>query len=187
MGQATEGRNERIAAPGATARPALALLEPDRPHNLGAAVRLCACLDLELHLIEPLGFPLSDRRIREAALDYGAWVSWLRHRDAETFAAWCAERGRRIVLLTTRAELAYPAVRFTATDILLLGNERHGAPAALHARADLRVRVPMAPGRRALNLVVAGAIVLGEALRQSGALDELERRRERAGWEGTAA
>ncbi len=187
MGQATESRNAPAAGPGADPRPGLALLEPDRPHNLGAAVRLCACLDLELHLVEPLGFPLSDRRIREAALDYGGWVSWLRHRDAEAFAAWCEVRGRRLVLLSTRAELAYPAARYAGTDVFLLGNERHGAPAGLHARAGLRVRVPMAPGRRALNLVVAGAIVLGEALRQTGALDALERRRRAAGAGGTAA
>lgn len=187
MRQATEGRKTPVAGPQAGLRPALALLEPERPHNLGAAMRLCACLDLELHLIEPLGFPLSDRRIREAALDYGNWVSWIRHRDSDAFFGWCAQRGRRVVLLSTGAELAHCAARFTAFDLLLVGNERYGAPAAIRSRADLAVRVPMAPGRRALNLVVAGAMVLGEALRQTGAFDALERCRQGAAAGGSVA
>lgn len=177
MGQATEGRNVATGSPDGAPRPGLALLEPDRPHNLGAAIRLCACLDVELHLVGPLGFPLSDRRIREAALDYGASLTPVRHLDLEAFCTWCDAAGRRLVLLSTAAPLPCHAARFGARDLLLLGNERRGAPAWLHERAALRVRVPMAPARRALNLVVAGAIVLSEALRQTGTLEALERRR----------
>ena len=172
MQQATEGRNGP-ARRAVVEPPGLALLEPERPHNLGAAIRLCACLGLPLHVIEPLGFPMSDRRIREAALDYGAHLEPILHLDATAFCEWCAVRGRRIVLLSTRAELPYHRAEFRPGDLLLVGNERRGAPDWLHARADLRLRVPMAPARRALNLVVAGAIVLGEALRRTGVLDAL--------------
>lgn len=152
---------------------ALALFEPERPHNLGAAIRLCACLAVPLHVIGPLGFPMGDRRIREAALDYGAHLEPVLHLDAQAFCTWCEAAGRRLVLLSTKARQPYHRAAFRPGDLLLVGNERHGVPDWLHARAELAVRVPMAPARRALNLVVAGAIVLGEALRQTGALDRL--------------
>lgn len=174
MRQATEGRKLHAGQAEPARPPGLALLETDRPHNLGAAIRLCACLGVPLHLVLPLGFPAGDRRIREAALDYGAHLEPRLHLDAQAFCAWCAAEGRRIVLLSTRAPLSYHRAAFRPGDVLLVGNERRGAPEWLHARADLLVRVPMAPARRALNLVVAGAIVLGEALRQTGALDALE-------------
>lgn len=172
MQQATEGRNDQ---PRTTDQepPGLALLETERPHNLGAAIRLCACLGVPLHVIEPLGFPMSDRRIREAALDYGSHLEPLRHLDARAFCSWAEARGRRILLLTTRGALPYHRAEFRPGDLLLVGNERRGAPDWLHERANLRLVVPMAPARRALNLVVAGAIVLGEALRRTGVLDAL--------------
>ncbi|MDW8124524.1 MAG: TrmH family RNA methyltransferase [Geminicoccaceae bacterium] len=154
-------------------RLAVVLFETARPHNLGAAIRLCACFDLELHLVEPLGFALSDRRIRETALDYGGWVEPIRHLDAEAFFAWAAAAGRRVVLLDTAADLAYHRAAYRDDDLLLLGNERYGVPAPHRGRAGLSVRIPMAPGRRSLNLVVAGAIVVAEALRQVGAMDAL--------------
>lgn len=154
-------------------RLAIALFETARPHNLGAAVRLCACFDLELHLIEPLGFPLSDRRIRQTALDYGGFIELRRHLDAHNFFDWAAAGGRRVVLLDTRAAVAYHRVRYRSDDVLLLGNERYGVPAAFHQRAQLAVRIPLAPGRRSLNLVVAGAIVAAEAMRQLSTMDAL--------------
>lgn len=175
MQQATEGRNgparRTVVEP-----PGLALLEPERPHNLGAAIRLCACLGVPLHVIEPLGFPMSDRRIREAALDYGDHLEPILHLDAPAFCAWAEARQRRILLLTTRGELPYHRAEFRPGDLLLVGNERRGAPDWLHERAALRLKVPMVPARRALNLVVAGAIVLGEALRSTGVLDTLAAR-----------
>lgn len=173
MRQATEGRNEHVGETGSEEPVGLALLETERPHNLGAAIRLCACLGVPLHVIEPLGFPAGDRRIREAALDYGAHLEPHVHLDAESFCQWCATRGRRIVLLSTKASLPYHRADYRPGDLLLVGNERRGVPAWLEARAGLAVRVPMAPARRALNLVVAGAIVLGEALRRTGVLDAL--------------
>ncbi len=156
----------------------LALLEPERPHNLGAALRLAACLDIELHVIEPTAFPLLDRRIREASLDYGGAARWCRHADLAAFEAARLRAGRRLVLLSTQAATAHHRAEFRADDILLVGNESRGAPAALHAAADLRVRVPMAAGRRSLNLVAAAAIVLAEAMRQTSAFDRLESRRD---------
>ncbi len=173
MRQATEGRNDHFGSAGPGEPVGLALFETERPHNLGAAIRLCACLGVPLHVIGPLGFPVGDRRIREAALDYGAHLEPRFHLDAETFCHWSLAHGRRIVLLSAKASLPYHRADYRPGDLLLVGNERRGIPAWLEARAGLAVRVPMAPARRALNLVVAGAIVLGEALRRTGALDAL--------------
>ncbi len=160
--------------------PALAFLEPDRPHNLGAALRLAACLGVELHVIEPTAFPLRDRRIQEAALDYGGVAPWFRHADLAAFEAMRRAAGRRLVLLTTRAALPHHEAVFHADDVLLLGNESRGAPEALHRTADLCVRVPMAAGRRSLNVVTAAAIALAEAMRQTSAFDCLESERQSA-------
>jgi len=151
----------------------LALLTPDRPHNLGGALRLGACLDVPVHLIEPAGFPLDDRRIREAALDYGPVATLVRHLDLGAFLAWAERERRRLVLLTTRAALPYPAATYRPGDVLVVGSESAGAPAAMHAAAALAVRIPMAPGRRSLNLVTAATLVVGEALRQTGGLARL--------------
>jgi tRNA (cytidine/uridine-2'-O-)-methyltransferase len=130
-------------------------------------------LAVPLHVIGPLGFPMGDRRIREAALDYGVHLEPVLHLDADAFCAWYAAERRRLVLLSTKARLPYHRAAFRPGDLLLVGNERRGVPDWLQARAELAVRVPMAPARRALNLVVAGAIVLGEAMRQTGAFDRL--------------
>lgn len=154
----------------------LALLEPDRPHNLGAALRLGACLGVAVDVVEPCGFPLDDRRIREAGLDYVGRAAWRRHPCLDEFLASLAGPGgqRRLVLLSTRAELPYHRVAYRAGDVLMVGREGAGAPEALHRRADLRVRVPMRPGLRSLNVALAAAVVLGEALRQTGGLDDDE-------------
>lgn len=189
--QAAESRKSAARSSGrivqeSTPRLALVLVEIERPHNLGAALRLCACLDLELHLVEPLGFALSDRRIREAALDYGVHLQPIRHRDAAAFTAWAEGTGRRLVALSTAGALAHHRATYRPHDLLLLGSEGQGLPAVLVARADLVVRVPMAPARRSLNLVVAGAIVAAEALRQVGGWDALERGRAGARAEGAA-
>ena len=145
----------------------LALYQPDRPHNFGAALRLCACFGVRLDLIEPCGFPLDDRRIRQGALDYGGQADWVRHMDFAAFEmARLAER-RRLVLLSTAGEHFYHRVVFMADDILMLGSESAGVPEAVHRRADLRVRIPLAAGLRSLNMATAGAIALAEALRQT--------------------
>jgi tRNA (cytidine/uridine-2'-O-)-methyltransferase len=145
----------------------LALFQPDIPQNLGAAIRLAACLGVPLDVIEPCGFPLSDAAIRRAAMDYGALAQVERHGGWADFAA--AARGRgRLVLFTTRAAQPLHDFSFAATDVLLFGRESAGAPESVHAAADARLVIPLAAGARSLNVVNAAALALGEALRQTG-------------------
>lgn len=143
----------------------LALYQPDIPQNLGAFIRLAACLGTPLDIIEPCGFPVDDRRIRRAAMDYVDLARLQRHASWEAF-----RRDRapgRLVLLTTGGATVLPEARFRADDILLFGRESAGAPAEVHEAADLKVRVPMQKGLRSLNVALAAAVVLGEALRQT--------------------
>jgi tRNA (cytidine/uridine-2'-O-)-methyltransferase len=144
----------------------LGLFQPDIPQNLGAAMRLASCLSVGLDVIEPCGFPLSDRAVARAAMDYAAGVRMSRHDSWADFLA--ARAGARIVLLTTKGATPHLQAEYRPGDVLLLGRESAGVPDAVHAAADLRVRVPMTQGARALNVVTAAAIVLGEALRQTG-------------------
>src|SRR5262245_24542378 len=146
----------------------LILYEPDIPQNTGALLRLAACLGVGVDLIEPCGFIFDDRRLRRAGMDYLAAVELVRH---TSWAAYC--RGRppgRAVLLTTEARLSYVDFAFAPSDRLILGREGAGVPQALHDQAEARVKVPMRPGLRSLNVALAAAIVLGEALRQTGGL-----------------
>ncbi len=147
----------------------LALFEPDIPQNTGAILRLAACLRVGVDIIEPLGFILSDRRLKRAGLDYLDAVELTRHRSWQAFEAGRQRSGRkrRLVLLTTRARLAYTDFVFRADDVLLIGRESAGVPQEVHDAADARVRVPMASGLRSLNVALAAAMVLGEALRQT--------------------
>ena len=153
----------------------LALFEPDRPHNLGMVLRLGACLSAVVDVVEPCGFPLDDRRIREGSLDYaGRGVAWRRHASLGDFLSFLRATGqRRLVLLSTRAAVPYHRVVYRGDDVLMLGRESAGVPDAVHDLADLRVRVPLRPGLRSLNVATAAAVVLGEALRQTGGLDLL--------------
>ena len=149
----------------------LALYEPDIPPNTGTLIRLGACLGVPLDIIEPCGFPLSDRTLKRAAMDYGP--------DAEvsihpSFAAFREKLpGRRLVLLTTKASLSYLNFTFSPVDTLLLGRESAGVPDEVHDLAAARIRIPMRPGLRSLNVAVAGAIILAEALRQTGGFSAL--------------
>ncbi len=149
----------------------LALFQPDIPQNVGAALRLGACLGVPVEIIEPCGFPFSDKGLRRAGLDYIDRARLTRHASWRAFAK---VRGpassERIVLLTTAAAHSYHEFEFEADDILLVGRESAGAPEHLHNTADARVRIPMAPGARSLNVVVAAAIALAEGLRQTGGL-----------------
>lgn len=143
----------------------LALFQPDIPQNLGAAIRLGACLDTPVHVIEPCGFPLSDKAIRRAALNYGDPGEVVRHPDWSAFRA--AARGR-IVLFTTRGASPLHDFAFAPDDVLLFGRESSGVPDFVHAAADARVIIPLSRGRRSFNLTVSAAIGLSEALRQTG-------------------
>lgn len=143
----------------------LALYQPDIPQNLGAFIRLAACLGTPLDIIEPCGFPVDDRRIRRAAMDYVDLARIRRHASWEAFRR---DRGAgRLVLLTTTGADRLTDARFRPDDTLLLGRESAGAPADVHEAADLRVRVPMQGGARSLNVALAAAMVLSEALRQT--------------------
>lgn len=155
-------------APHAPEKVALALYQPDIPQNAGNILRLAACLGAPIHVIEPAGFDMSDRALRRAGLDYIAHAVILRHIDWAAFDEARRRAGSRLVLLTTRGDVAYLDFAFVPGDVLLVGRESAGVPDAIHAAADARVRVPMQPGLRSLNVSSAAALVLGEALRQTG-------------------
>src|SRR6478736_585681 len=154
------------------ARPAMriALYEPDIPQNTGTILRLCACLDIEAHIIEPAGFPVTDRAFRRAGMDYLDQVALTRHRSFDAFEEWRRRQGLSLVLLTTAAERSYLDHTFRNDQVLLFGRESAGVPESVHKAANARLRVPMRPGMRSLNVAMVAAIVAGEALRQTGAL-----------------
>ncbi|RHW19373.1 tRNA (cytidine(34)-2'-O)-methyltransferase [Sphingomonas gilva] len=143
----------------------IALYQPDMPGNVGTLLRLGACFGVGVDLIEPLGFPFSDRALRRAGMDYAESAEIVRHPSWQAFAD---SAPGRIVLLTTRGGTRLDEARFAAGDTLLLGSEGEGVPDEVHARADLSVRIPLRPGFRSLNVAVAGGIALAEALRQTG-------------------
>jgi tRNA (cytidine/uridine-2'-O-)-methyltransferase len=146
----------------------LALYEPDIPQNTGTMLRLAACLGVPVDLIEPCGFVWSDRRLRRSGMDYLEGVSLTRH---ASWAAFRADRGAgRLVLLTTSGDVAHTGFAFRLSDTLLVGRESAGVPAEVHEAADARVVIPMVPGARSLNVALAAALALGEALRQTGQL-----------------
>ena len=147
----------------------LALFQPDIPQNAGTMLRTCACLGIGADLIEPAGFVTSDRHFRRAGLDYLAALALCRHRSFDAFESWRqGHPGRRLVLLTTAAEVSYLDFHFRPQDIVMVGRESAGVPDAVHAAADARIGIAMQPGLRSLNVAVAAAMVLGEALRQIG-------------------
>ena len=146
----------------------LALYQPDIPQNAGTLLRLAACLGLAVDIIEPAGFPVSDRAFRRAGLDYLDHVEILRHASFSAFDADRRAAGRRLVLLTTRAETRHHEAGFLDDDVVMVGRESSGVPEAVHQAAELRVRIAMRPELRSLNVAVAASIVLGEALRQTG-------------------
>ena len=149
----------------------LALYQPDIPQNAGSLMRLGACLGVGIDVIEPCGFLLTDRNFRRAGMDYlksadiRRHASWIRFRDG-----FSADRGagQRLVLLTTRGAMAYADFAFQASDTLLVGRESAGVPQEVHDAADARLVIPLQPGLRSLNVAQAAAMVLGEALRQTG-------------------
>ncbi|MBS4046331.1 MAG: tRNA (cytidine(34)-2'-O)-methyltransferase [Ferrovibrio sp.] len=145
----------------------LALFEPDIPPNLGTILRLGACLETPVHVIEPCGFPFSIQMVRRSAMDYLEHAEIHRHDSWQHFLD---EKPKgRLVLMTTKAAIPYTEFRFTPDDILLFGRESKGAPDYVHAAADARLLIPIRTGLRSINVATAAAIVLGEALRQCDA------------------
>ncbi len=142
----------------------LALFQPDQAGNVGTILRTCACLGIELDIVEPCGFPWSDRALKRAGMDYAAIARVRRHSDWDAFER--SLKGR-LVLLTTAGDARLDEAAFETGDVLLLGSESGGVPASVHARADLRFRIPQVEGTRSLNIAVAAGIALAEALRQT--------------------
>jgi tRNA (cytidine/uridine-2'-O-)-methyltransferase len=147
----------------------IALFEPDIPQNTGTILRLAACLGIEAHIIEPAGFPISDRAFRRAGMDYLDQVTIVRHASWPAFQAWRASAGARLILLTTAASVSYLDHAYRDEDVLLLGRESAGVPEKVHQAADVRLVVPMRAGMRSLNVAMAAAMVVGEAMRQTTA------------------
>ncbi|MBV9903951.1 MAG: tRNA (cytidine(34)-2'-O)-methyltransferase [Alphaproteobacteria bacterium] len=144
----------------------LVLFEPDIPQNTGTLLRLGACLGVAVDIVEPCGFVFSDAQMRRAGMDYLDQAEWQRHASWE---AYLAQRGPgRLVLMTSKGDLPYANFAFAADDDIVLGRESAGAPDFVHRRADARLRIPLRPGLRSINVAQAGAMVLGEALRQTG-------------------
>ena len=144
----------------------LALYQPDQAGNVGTILRLAACLGVPVDIVEPCGFPWSDKALRRAGMDYAEIAQVTRHSDWAAFAA--ALGGRRLVLMTTKGAVPLPQARFEQGDTLLMGSESSGVPAEVHEAAALRVRIPQAAGTRSLNIAVAAGIGLAEAIRQTG-------------------
>jgi len=145
----------------------LALFQPDIPQNTGTILRLCACLDVAAHIIEPAGFPVSDRHFRRAGMDYLDRVTITRHDSWSKFEQWRNDGGYRLILFTTKGSSPYLDYRYGADDILLFGRESAGVPDDVVAAADARLVIPIQPGLRSLNVAMSAAMALGEALRQT--------------------
>lgn len=145
----------------------IALFQPDIPPNTGTILRLCACLEVTAHIIEPAGFPVSDRAFRRAGMDYLDQVSLMRHDSWAKFEQWRAEARCRLLLFTTKGATSYLDFRYDPSDILLFGRETVGVPDAVAMTADARLRIPIKPSLRSLNVAMAAAMAIGEALRQT--------------------
>lgn len=145
----------------------IALFQPDIPQNTGTILRLCACLGVTAHIIEPTGFPASDRAFRRAGMDYLERVTLRRHDSWAAFEAWRHAENLKLVLFTTRASTSYIDYAYRH-DVLLFGRESAGVPDHVHAAADATLTIPMRPALRSLNVAMTCAMAVGEALRQTG-------------------
>jgi tRNA (cytidine/uridine-2'-O-)-methyltransferase len=146
----------------------IALFQPDIPQNTGTILRLCACLGVAAHIIEPAGFPVSDRHFRRAGMDYLDQVAIMRHDSWSKFEQWRNEAGYRLILFSTRGTSSYLDYRYGADDVLLFGRESAGVPEEVVSAADAALVIPIKQGLRSLNVAMAAAMALGEALRQTG-------------------
>ncbi|MGE0828081.1 MAG: tRNA (cytidine(34)-2'-O)-methyltransferase [Hyphomonadaceae bacterium] len=151
----------------------LALYQPDIPQNLGAAIRISACFGAGLDVIGPCGFPLTDKALRRSAMDYGELAEIVSHASLEAFLSHPARKAGRLILVETDGPATIHDFAFQPEDTLILGRESAGSPLALYQCAAAVVRIPMVRGARSLNVAVAGALALAEALRQTGGFDGL--------------
>lgn len=144
----------------------IALYQPDIPQNTGTILRMAACLDLHVHIIEPCGFALSDRTLKRAGMDYLERSRYTKHLSRDHFSDWVRDEHKRLVLATTKATQSFLDIPYADGDILLFGRESVGVPDDVHARADIRMTIPMKQGERSLNLAISTAMVATEAMRQ---------------------
>lgn len=180
IGQGAEGLNilwptpiESERSPEGALTVRLALYQPDIPQNLGAAIRLCACFSVPLDVIEPCGFALTDRALKRAALDYGEKAVISRHDSFTAFLIAQSTRPGRLIAIETGAKNSVFGFPFQTEDVLLLGRETAGMVPEVLASAHVHLAIPMAPGLRSLNVAMAGAIALSQALSVTGALESL--------------
>ncbi len=153
--------------------PELALYQPDIPQNTGTLIRLGACLDIPVHIIGPAGFDMSDRNLKRAGMDYIELATVRRHIGWTSFCDWATANNRRIVLATTKTDASFIGFSFQPHDIVLMGRESAGVPEDVADFAHAKVTIPMRPGLRSLNIAVAGAMILTEALRQTAHFTQL--------------
>ncbi|HLO76917.1 MAG TPA: tRNA (cytidine(34)-2'-O)-methyltransferase [Magnetospirillum sp.] len=150
-------------------RPRLALYQPDIPQNAGAMLRLAACLSFGIDVIEPCGFLWDEKRMRRAGMDYVDLVGVTRHVSWTAFRQWTEDQGRRVVLLSTKASVRLDHFTFSPDDIIMVGRESAGVPDAVADAVGARVRIPLNPAARSLNVALAASIAMAEALRQLNA------------------
>ena len=146
----------------------LALYQPDIPQNAGTMIRMAACLGIAVDIIEPAAFDVSDRHFRRSGMDYLERATVMRHDSFAAFEAWRREAGRRLILAETDGTARHVDFAFRPGDIVMVGRESSGVAPEVHAAADASVHIPMQPGLRSLNVALAAAMVMGEALRQTG-------------------
>lgn len=146
----------------------LALFQPDIPQNAGTTIRMAACLGIAVDIVEPAAFDVSDRHFRRSGMDYLERAAVTRHDSFAAFERWRREKGHRLVLAETDGETPLPDFTFRPGDIVLVGRESAGVTPEVWAAADASLHIPMRPGLRSLNVALAAAMVMGEALRQTG-------------------
>lgn len=147
--------------------PDLVLFQPDIPGNTGTLLRLAACLDFTLHIVEPAGFRLDDTNLKRAGMDYLELAKLQRHTTWQQFETWRKEENRRLILLSTQGKTLLQDIKFAKTDLLMLGRESSGAPQEVHQAADDIMLIPMQKEARSINMALSGAMVMCEALRQT--------------------
>ena len=148
--------------------PDLVLFQPDIPGNTGTLMRLAACLDFNIHIVEPAGFRLDDTNLKRAGMDYVELTKLIRHTNWQDFDDWRKSENRRSLLLTTRATIPYHEIKFTTDDLILLGRESSGVPDYVHNGVDHSLLIPMHHQARSINMALSATLVMGEALRQTG-------------------
>ena len=147
--------------------PDIALYQPDIPQNTGTILRLAACLNVTVHIIEPCGFKFNSQSLRRAGLDYIERTKIQKHQDWKSFDLWNQSSNQRLLLLTTKSSENYTKFTYQENDILLMGRESAGVPESIHNRVDAKLKIPMVSGERSINVAIATGMVLGESLRQT--------------------